>query len=94
MLVTGVYGSGKSTVIADIGALLESRGARYAVLDVDWLGWFDTGAGPQANRRVTLSNLRAICTTYLDIGVLRLVWRGQYETANNSTQRGWRLACH
>jgi hypothetical protein len=53
VLVTGVYGSGKSSVVADIGALLESRCERYGVLDVDWLGWFDTGAGPQVNQRVT-----------------------------------------
>jgi adenylylsulfate kinase-like enzyme len=49
VLVTGVYCAGKSTVVADIGALLESRGERYGVLDVDWLGWFDAGAGPQVN---------------------------------------------
>ena len=72
MLVTGVYGAGKSTVVADIGALLESRGERYGVLDVDWLGWFDAGAGPELNERVTLSNVRAICTAYLEVGVRRL----------------------
>ena len=72
MLVTGVYGAGKSTVVADIGALLESRGERYGVLDVDWLGWFDVGAGPQANERVTLSNVRAVCAAYLEVGVRRL----------------------
>ena len=72
MLVTGVYGAGKSTVVADIGALLESRGERYGVLDVDWLGWFDAGAGPQLNQRVTLSNVRAVCACYLEVGVRRL----------------------
>lgn len=72
MLVTGVYGAGKSTVVADMGALLESRGERYGVLDVDWLGWFDAGAGPQVNERVTLSNVRAVCAAYLAVGVRRL----------------------
>jgi Methylmalonyl Co-A mutase-associated GTPase MeaB len=72
VLVTGVYGAGKSTVVADIGALLESRGERYGVLDVDWLGWFDAGAGPQVNERVTLSNVRAVCGAYLEVGVRRL----------------------
>jgi hypothetical protein len=72
VLVTGVYGAGKSTVVADIGALLESRGERYGVLDVDWLGWFDAGAGPQANERVTLSNVQAVCAAYLEVGVRRL----------------------
>jgi hypothetical protein len=72
VLVTGVHGAGKSTVVADIGALLESRGERYGVLDVDWLGWFDAGAGPQINERVTLSNVRAVCAAYLEVGVRRL----------------------
>ena len=72
MLVTGVYGAGKSTVVADIGALLESRGERYGVLDVDWLGWFDAGAGPELNEQVTLRNLRAVCAAYLEVGVRRL----------------------
>jgi hypothetical protein len=72
VLVTGVYGAGKSTVVADIGALLESRGERYGVLDVDWLGWFDAGAGPQLNQQVTLSNLRTICAAYREVGVRRL----------------------
>jgi hypothetical protein len=59
-------------VVADMGALLESRGERYGVLDVDWLGWFDAGAGPQVNDRVTLSNVRAVCAAYLEVGVRRL----------------------
>lgn len=72
VLVIGVYGAGKSTVVADIGGMLESRGERYGVLDVDWLGWFDAGGGEAANRRVTLSNVRAVCDTYLREGVRRL----------------------
>ena len=43
VLVTGVYGAGKSTVVEDIADLLEKRGVPYGVLDVDWLGWFDAG---------------------------------------------------
>jgi len=33
VLVTGVYGSGKSTVVADMGALLQSRGEAFGILD-------------------------------------------------------------
>jgi hypothetical protein len=89
VLVTGVYGAGKSTVVADIGALLESRGERYGVLDVDWLGWFDAGTGPQLNERVTLSNLRAICAAYLEVGVRRLAlaWTVRDRTQIEATRR-------
>jgi hypothetical protein len=72
VLVTGVYGAGKSTVVADIGGLLERRGEYYGVLDVDWLGWFDAGGGADGHRRVLLSNVRAVCGTYLGVGVRRL----------------------
>jgi Methylmalonyl Co-A mutase-associated GTPase MeaB len=72
VLVTGVYGAGKSTVVADIGGLLERRGEDYGVLDVDWLGWFDAGGGAEGHRRVLLSNVRAVCGAYLGVGVHRL----------------------
>jgi hypothetical protein len=72
VLVTGVYGAGKSTVVADIGGMLERRGEYYGVLDVDWLGWFDAGTGAEGHRRVLLSNVRSVCSAYLEVGVRRL----------------------
>jgi hypothetical protein len=69
VLVTGVYGAGKSTVVADMAALLDSYGARYGALDVDWLGWFNVGDDDATHRRVLLSNLAAVCAAYLDEGV-------------------------
>lgn len=76
VLVTGVYGSGKSTVVADVGALLQSRGESFGLLDVDWLGWFDVPGEPEVHLRVTLSNLSSMCSAYLDLGVrhLALAW--------------------
>ena len=38
MLVTGVYGAGKSTVVADIGGMLEDRGERYGLTSTGWVG--------------------------------------------------------
>jgi adenylylsulfate kinase-like enzyme len=35
VLVTGVYGSGKSSVAAEIAYLLEQQGDPYALLDLD-----------------------------------------------------------
>lgn len=72
VLVTGVYGAGKSTVVADIGGMLERRGEYYGVLDVDWLGWFDAGVGDEGHRRVLLSNVQRVCGAYLEVGVRRL----------------------
>src|SRR5215813_8405862 len=39
VLITGVYGSGKSSVAAEIAYLLEQRRQPYALLDLDFLGW-------------------------------------------------------
>jgi Methylmalonyl Co-A mutase-associated GTPase MeaB len=72
VLVTGVYGAGKSTVVADIGKLLTDHGERYGLLDVDWLGWFDAGRDAASHRRVVMSNLTTVCEAYLAEGVRRL----------------------
>jgi hypothetical protein len=70
VLITGVYGSGKSSVAAEIGYELEQRGELYALLDLDFLGWVgdhDTG------RATMLRNLAAIAPNYQDLGVGRYV---------------------
>ena len=43
VLITGVYGSGKSSVAEEIAAVLEEHNGPYALLDLDFLGWFNTG---------------------------------------------------
>jgi hypothetical protein len=72
VLITGVYGAGKSTVVADIGAVLASHGQFYGLLDVDWLGWFNAGGDVASHQRVVLSNLTKVCTSFLDEGATRL----------------------
>ena len=70
MLLTGVYGSGKSSVAAEIGYALEQRDELYALLDLDFLGWVgdhDTG------RAMMLRNLAAIAPHYAELGVGRYV---------------------
>jgi hypothetical protein len=39
VLLTGMFGTGKSTI-------LEERGAAFAAIDLDWLGWYDPPGGP------------------------------------------------
>ena len=39
VLLTGVYGSGKSSLVQEIAYLLEQRGEPYALLDLDYLSW-------------------------------------------------------
>jgi adenylylsulfate kinase-like enzyme len=40
VLITGVYGAGKSSVAEEIADALEARGTRFGAVDLDWLMWF------------------------------------------------------
>ena len=70
VLITGVYGSGKSTVAAEICYLLEQRRQPYALLDLDFLGWgvtdFDVGA---RTTTLMLRNLAAVAANYRAAGI-------------------------
>ena len=70
VLLTGVYGSGKSSVAAEMADELERRGMPYAAIDLDWLRWFDVGWDDrEAARRVMIANLEAVTGNYLAAGV-------------------------
>jgi hypothetical protein len=68
--VTGVYGSGKSSVAEEIAYLLEQRGEPYALLDLDYLSWAGTGTGGRAEEfELLLQNLTAVMANYQRAGV-------------------------
>jgi hypothetical protein len=68
LLVSGVYGVGKTSLVEEIADLLERRGVPYAAIDVDWLGWF--WADDEATvSRVRLANLGDVVRRYLAEGV-------------------------
>ncbi|MBV9093824.1 MAG: AAA family ATPase [Streptosporangiaceae bacterium] len=70
VLLTGVYGSGKSSVAEEIAYLLEQRGEPYALLDLDYLSWAGTGAdGRAAEVGLMLENLAAVAATYRRAGI-------------------------
>jgi hypothetical protein len=70
VLITGAYGSGKSSLAAEIADMLEERGLPYAAIDLDWLAWADTGRQDEsAEHRLLLKNLASVMRNYLDAGV-------------------------
>jgi hypothetical protein len=74
LLVTGVYGSGKSSVIEEMGSMFEERSTPYAALDLDWLGWFDAGwDDDRAEHAMMVRNLDMVLGNYLDAGVRRVI---------------------
>jgi adenylylsulfate kinase len=70
VLITGVYGSGKSSVAAEIAYVLEHRGESYALLDLDHLSWAGTSASDRAEEfGLLLQNLAAVAGNYLQAGI-------------------------
>jgi adenylylsulfate kinase-like enzyme len=70
VLITGVYGAGKSSVAAEIAYLLERRRQPYALLDLDFLGWaMDDSGGDTAGFRLMLRNLAAVVSNYREAGI-------------------------
>src|ERR1700683_4535459 len=70
VLLTGVYGSGKSAVAQEIAYLLEQRAEPYALLDLDYLSWGGTGADDRAAEfGLMLQNLSAVMANYRRAGI-------------------------
>jgi len=69
VLLTGVYGSGKSTVAAEIAYLLEQRRQPYALLDLDFLGWGVDYPDEAAGFGLMLRNLAAVVSNYREAGI-------------------------
>ncbi len=70
VLITGVYGSGKSSVAAEIAYMLEQRHQPYALLDLDYLSWAGTGSSDRAEEfGLLLQNLADVAGNYRRAGI-------------------------
>jgi hypothetical protein len=69
VLITGVYGSGKSSVAAEIAYLLEHGHQPYALLDLDYLSWAGTGGGRAEEFGLLLQNLADVVGNYRRAGI-------------------------
>ncbi len=74
VLVTGLYGAGKSSVVEEISSVLEDTGVPFGALDLDWLWWFGIPGLDRAEaRNILFRNLTSIAHTYLAAGVTHFV---------------------
>jgi hypothetical protein len=70
VLITGVYGSGKSSVAAEMTYLLEQQQRPYALLDLDYFGWGGADfSSHSASYFLMLRNLAAVAANYREAGV-------------------------
>ena len=79
VLITGAYGTGKSSLAAQIADMLEARGLRYAALDLDWLAWGYPGSEEaSAEHRMMMKNLAPVVANYHEAGVRFFVLAGAF----------------
>ena len=73
VLVSGVYGSGKTSVAVEMADIFGDRGEPYAVLDLDWLMWFHAPGHPDEDHDMMLRNLTPVVRNYRAAGVRTFV---------------------
>ena len=74
ILLTGTVGTGKTTVLIEIGERLEAGLEPYALVDLDWLAWVRPAANSGATvHGVLIENLRHVAATFRAAGVQRIV---------------------
>ena len=77
VLICGAYGTGKSSVAAEIAELLEARDVPYAAIDLDWLMWANVAdAHGEAGNRLMLANLAPMIGNYRAAGLTRFILAG------------------
>src|SRR3989442_9945686 len=77
VLITGVFGAGKSSVAAEIADILEGRHVRYAYLDLDFLAWGYPGAEDEgAEHRMMLKNLASVAANFTAAGARFFILAG------------------
>jgi len=82
LLITGLFGTGKSSVAVEIADILEKRGLAYAVIDLDWLCWGFAGTEAGSEHRMMLANLVPVVSNYLSAGVRYVVLARSIRTAD------------
>ncbi len=83
VLVTGAYGTGKTTAIEEMAAILEGAGVPFAAIDLDWLAWANVGEDHgEAGHRLMLANLGAVTANQRAAGVTHYLLAGSFESSS------------
>jgi hypothetical protein len=73
VLLTGLFGAGKSTIATEMADLVEDAGVPNAALDLDRLAWCNVGDGDRTSEHAVLlrnlGNLAAVVANYRCCGV-------------------------
>ena len=84
ILLSGTVGVGKTTVLLELGDVLEAGEDPYALLDLDWLSWVrPSGDVDVSVQQILVDNLAHVCRTFRQAGVRRLVTARAVETLHD-----------
>lgn len=81
LLLTGVFGSGKTAVAEEIADLLEATRQPFAAIDLDWLCWSNAPGAAHGETAILVRNLTAVVAVYRAAGVRRFVLAGSVADA-------------
>ncbi len=81
VLLTGVFGAGKSAVAEELADLLEASAPPYAAMDLDWLCWSNARGADHHEHEILARNLAALAANYREAGVERFVLAGSVADA-------------
>jgi hypothetical protein len=85
VVVTGVYGTGKTTAIEEMAEILEDAGVPYAAIDLDWLAWANIGeeGHGEAGHRLMIANLAAVAGNQRAAGITHFLLAGKFDAASH-----------
>jgi len=81
ILLTGVFGAGKSAVAEEIADLLEASTPPCAAIDLDWLCWSNAPGADHHEHEILARNLAAVAANYRQARVERYVLAGSVADA-------------
>ena len=73
VLLTGTFGAGKSSALEEMAESLEAAERSYALIDLDYLMWFDVDVDDDTRQQIFLTNVASVVGNYLDAGVQRFL---------------------
>ena len=83
VLLSGAYGTGKSSVAAEMAELLERTDVPLAAIDLDWLIWANVpDSHGEAGNRLMLANLAPMIGNYRAAGLTRFILAGLLANAD------------
>lgn len=69
VLITGTIGSGKTALAAGMDEALAAKGVAAAIIDLDWLGWFQPASDSETTiDSLIVKNLQAVWPNYRSAG--------------------------